>query len=749
MSVKALVWVWRHSRHETEGLVTCAVAHNLLRLLAEGPSGDDEQDMELRRHACRSYLSLLSKTQTADRLIQVGSWTLGEYAYLLAPETDVVSVTAILCDLLQRSYYQDSMTKCYIMSALTKIASQNAGGSPDMLPTLATRYSSARDPALQQRCLELQALLAMPAIMRQVLPLDASCEDVQVDPELPMLDDYVSKARQSGAKPYMTESERVAAGMGLSRAVSGGAGGSANVGSHRVPEGAKLRFDAYAAPSPGGRAVQSGTSTVASSQAASASGPLVPAQADMPPSDTKLAAANALFAGLSTVGEGAAVASAPAPDATSGTSTPLPQAAPPHTGGSLQDPATGVSSGASSQLGFSGLGGGVSKWSASGFSSPSSAYAWGGNGSASSSASVASMPAGGNASAHATVTLRSTAPPTPTAAELKKKQMAASLFGGLTVTASSDGSAAARQASISMEPHGSGDGPGPRVQHTAAQGVDLLGLGVAVAADTSSAAVPKSAGDLDELFSSPKRPEPEQHASANGGGTGLFGDLSVQGSMGLAGGLAAELGSIYGAVPASSAEPSGGNGSRMPALAAPEHQVSALHADPLEILSVGGAGGSLLPVALDLEGGLSQGGIGGVGVHGGEQKGEKEDISAFGALLNPTASPPPFESFLRPAPISEQEFGNNWKLHVCEAKVEVTSPSLSTPDALKTLIEPRANARVVSIIGNEVIIATMHAAQGLCLMHARVSSGTAKFLVRTKDAAYSEAMVGLLRQRLA
>ena len=59
-------------------------------------------------------------------------------------------------------------------------------------------------------------------------------------------------------------------------------------------------------------------------------------------------------------------------------------------------------------------------------------------------------------------------------------------------------------------------------------------------------------------------------------------------------------------------------------------------------------------------------------------------------------------SFLRPAAISEQEFGNKWKLHTCEAKVEVAHASLSTPETFKAAIEPRMNARVVSIIGAEV-----------------------------------------------
>jgi hypothetical protein len=117
-------------------LVDVAVAHNLMRLIAEGPSGDDEQDNLLRAYACQSYLELLTKTNTPDRLIQVGSWTLGEYAYILRPHTDLEAVIAILCDLLQRSYYKDISTKCYIVSAVSKIVAHNPTGCPGMVRTL-------------------------------------------------------------------------------------------------------------------------------------------------------------------------------------------------------------------------------------------------------------------------------------------------------------------------------------------------------------------------------------------------------------------------------------------------------------------------------------------------------------------------------------------------------------------------------------------------------------------------------------
>ena len=38
--------------------------------------------------------------------------------------------------------------------------------------------------------------------MQEVLPVDASCEDLEIDSSLSFLDDYVAEALQKGASPY-------------------------------------------------------------------------------------------------------------------------------------------------------------------------------------------------------------------------------------------------------------------------------------------------------------------------------------------------------------------------------------------------------------------------------------------------------------------------------------------------------------------------------------------------------------------
>jgi len=44
---------------------------------------------------------------------------------------------------------------------------------------------------------------AQPRARKVVLPPDASCEDIEIDPHLPFLNAFVQAALQDGAAPYI------------------------------------------------------------------------------------------------------------------------------------------------------------------------------------------------------------------------------------------------------------------------------------------------------------------------------------------------------------------------------------------------------------------------------------------------------------------------------------------------------------------------------------------------------------------
>lgn len=181
-------------------LVRPEVAHNLLRLIAEGSGEDEEQDMELRRDAVDTYLDLLERPVLPDILVCTMAWVLGEYGYL--SETMALDeIVERLCELVDRPFEHEDTTRGYVLTAVTKITAQ-MGHTLPAADALMHKYKTSRSTDLQQRCFEYLAVTANVSLMGEVYPEDASCEDIEVDPNLAFLSAFVDKAAAQGAPRY-------------------------------------------------------------------------------------------------------------------------------------------------------------------------------------------------------------------------------------------------------------------------------------------------------------------------------------------------------------------------------------------------------------------------------------------------------------------------------------------------------------------------------------------------------------------
>eukprot|EP00301_Raphidiophrys_heterophryoidea_P027637 c9748_g2_i1.p1 GENE.c9748_g2_i1~~c9748_g2_i1.p1 ORF type:complete len:1190 (+),score=344.76 c9748_g2_i1:202-3570(+) len=216
---------------EAGNLCRPEASQNLLRLIAEGTGEDDAADQALRKSAVQTYAALCQKPQLGDVLTQVASWVLGEYGYL--DETmDVDDVAARLCDLMDSGHHHLPQTRVMIMQALTKLVAQ-MGECSQQIREVAERYVQSSDVDLQTRSMQLLWLCQDMDTMQAVLPVDASCEDLELDPSLPFLEAFVEEAIANGANRYLPKEERQ--GLEKSKAKE-----STGLGS--------LRFDAYEAP---------------------------------------------------------------------------------------------------------------------------------------------------------------------------------------------------------------------------------------------------------------------------------------------------------------------------------------------------------------------------------------------------------------------------------------------------------------------------------------------------------------------
>ncbi|XP_021678989.2 AP-4 complex subunit epsilon isoform X2 [Hevea brasiliensis] len=168
-------------------LVKNKVAHNLMRLIAEGFGEDDDTaDSQLRSSAVESYLRIIGEPKLPSIFLQVICWVLGEYG-TTDGKFSASYVTGKLCDVAD-AYSNDETVKCQ---------------------SLIEELSASHSTDLQQRAYELQEVIGLDAhAVECIMPLDASCEDIEIDKNLSFLNEYVQQSIEKGAQPYIPESER-------------------------------------------------------------------------------------------------------------------------------------------------------------------------------------------------------------------------------------------------------------------------------------------------------------------------------------------------------------------------------------------------------------------------------------------------------------------------------------------------------------------------------------------------------------
>ena len=186
-------------------LVRPDVAHNLMRLIAEGSGEDEDADMALRKYAATQYYALLAKPMLPDTLMQVVCWVIGEYGYLCT-DASPLDIVERLCDAVERQFSQPG-TRCWVVSALCKLVAQ-LGKLPEQVVEVAGKFVTSSDLALSRYCVELSALSEHMGLMKDALPVDASCEDLETDGSLSFLDSFVAHAIAQGAQPYVPKGQR-------------------------------------------------------------------------------------------------------------------------------------------------------------------------------------------------------------------------------------------------------------------------------------------------------------------------------------------------------------------------------------------------------------------------------------------------------------------------------------------------------------------------------------------------------------
>lgn len=101
---------------------------------------------------------------------------LGEYSSL-ATDVDPEIILTRLHSLLKKTFVT-SDTKAWIMAAVTKIASHTSCSKT--IDKLIKEFSSSLDTCMRQHAFELKHLCEDKVLMKNLLPFDASCNDMVV-----------------------------------------------------------------------------------------------------------------------------------------------------------------------------------------------------------------------------------------------------------------------------------------------------------------------------------------------------------------------------------------------------------------------------------------------------------------------------------------------------------------------------------------------------------------------------------------
>jgi len=118
----------------------------------------------------------MERPKLPDILSQSIAWVLGEYGYLSTSHSKE-SIMNNLCDLSHRCV--DTITKAQIVTAIIKLIAQN-GSCPHKVMQFMIANKKSISTELQQRSIEFCILLNYSNTMVDVLPVDASCEDIEV-----------------------------------------------------------------------------------------------------------------------------------------------------------------------------------------------------------------------------------------------------------------------------------------------------------------------------------------------------------------------------------------------------------------------------------------------------------------------------------------------------------------------------------------------------------------------------------------
>lgn len=182
-------------------LITDEILSKLIKLINEWESETDEE--EFKQFTIENYQAIIDNySALPDSLVKLMAWVIGEYARKLYREDQdkLIDIVRMLEYLLNKSY-DDEMTKCMLITAITKIHSNIDFTPLDFITNIIEKYSRDRNVEIQQRCLEYKRLLQSntPVFKNQFTTI---LDELDIDSSLSFLDNFVRSKISAGGREY-------------------------------------------------------------------------------------------------------------------------------------------------------------------------------------------------------------------------------------------------------------------------------------------------------------------------------------------------------------------------------------------------------------------------------------------------------------------------------------------------------------------------------------------------------------------
>ena len=182
-------------------LITDEILSKLIKLINEWEGETDDE--EFKRFTIENYQAIIENySNLPDSLVKLIAWVVGEFGKKLYnfEEEKVVQMLQMLDYLLSKSY-DDDMTKCMLLTAITKLHSNINFSRLQFVETIIDKYSRDQNVEIQQRCLEYKRLLAQGTKIEKN-QFTTILDDIDIDTNLSFLNSYVKAKIEAGAKKY-------------------------------------------------------------------------------------------------------------------------------------------------------------------------------------------------------------------------------------------------------------------------------------------------------------------------------------------------------------------------------------------------------------------------------------------------------------------------------------------------------------------------------------------------------------------